>query len=137
MRRNIRRGQTAHLPVLCSRRRCVHCSTKAQQVGTKWMCTLCKAPLCLKETKNCFILFHVYLIEMFSCSYICTYFVILHGATNLSTIIFLLFIIRNIQRYYFFPYLESLDHKNTVIYFKLEKKIPGNQGIIFVEIPVQ
>ncbi|KAB0804596.1 hypothetical protein PPYR_01566 [Photinus pyralis] len=55
---NIRQREAAHLPIRSSRRRCGHCSTKSKQVRTKWMCTMCKVPLCLKDDKNCFIPFH-------------------------------------------------------------------------------
>jgi hypothetical protein len=54
---NIRYKNADHQPVMGTRRRCALCSTKTYQVRTKWQCTTCNVPLCLR-TKNCFSLYH-------------------------------------------------------------------------------
>lgn len=55
----IRQSQSAHLPKSTSRRRCGRCSTKNCQIRTEWMCTICKVPLCLSKSRNCFLEYHL------------------------------------------------------------------------------
>ncbi|XP_043474432.1 piggyBac transposable element-derived protein 4-like [Leptopilina heterotoma] len=54
-----RKSQSAHMPeIIASPRRCAHCSTKADQKRTSWMCKTCNVPLCLHPTRNCFAAYH-------------------------------------------------------------------------------
>lgn len=54
----IRLTSSSHQPIRDTRKRCAKCSTKAKQVRTEWMCSVCKVPLCLSKTKSCFQDYH-------------------------------------------------------------------------------
>ncbi|XP_051174282.1 piggyBac transposable element-derived protein 4-like [Leptopilina boulardi] len=54
-----RKSQSAHMPeIIASPRRCAHCSTKADQKRTSWMCKICNVPLCLLPARNSFTAYH-------------------------------------------------------------------------------
>lgn len=54
----VRFTSSDHQPVRSTRRRCARCSTKAHQIRTEWSCTICKVPLCLSKTRDCFQEYH-------------------------------------------------------------------------------
>lgn len=54
----VRLNSAKHQPERSSRRRCALCSTKAKQVRTDWICSVCQIPLCLTKNKSCFQRFH-------------------------------------------------------------------------------
>jgi len=55
----IRTTQTFHFPaVQDTRRRCVYCSTKAQEKRTSFYCKTCEVPLCISKGQNCFEKYH-------------------------------------------------------------------------------
>lgn len=56
--RTVRLESSAHQPQRGTRRRCAKCSTKAKQVRTDWLCSVCKVPLCLGKNKTCFQEYH-------------------------------------------------------------------------------
>ena len=57
--KEIRRDQSAHLPIFAlQRRRCHFCSTKAEPHQTQWKCEVCEVLLCLSGNRNCFSAFH-------------------------------------------------------------------------------
>ncbi|KAK2718229.1 hypothetical protein QYM36_005521 [Artemia franciscana] len=50
--------QSKHSPVQGTSRRSAQCSAKIGPRCTKWQCSVCKVPLCMNYTKNCFSSFH-------------------------------------------------------------------------------
>lgn len=54
----IRHQSSKHQPERSSRRRCALCSTKAKQIRTEWICSICQVPLCLGKNKSCFQTYH-------------------------------------------------------------------------------
>jgi len=54
----IRHQSSKHQPERSSRRRCALCSTKAKQIRTDWICSICQVPLCLGKFKSCFQTYH-------------------------------------------------------------------------------
>lgn len=54
----IRRKESSHQPQRGTRRRCALCSTKAKEVRTDWVCSVCQVPLCLGKSKQCFQKYH-------------------------------------------------------------------------------
>lgn len=49
-----------HLPIFVNNRQtCKHCSTKATIHRSRWMCSVCQIALCLSDTRNCFMPFHI------------------------------------------------------------------------------
>jgi hypothetical protein len=48
----------AHMPVAGPKGRCGYCSTKARPIFSNIKCSFCGISLCVKQHKNCFLLFH-------------------------------------------------------------------------------
>ena len=48
----------AHMPVAEPKRRCGYCNTKAHPIFSKIKCSFCGISICIKQQKNCFLLFH-------------------------------------------------------------------------------
>lgn len=54
-----RNTEASHMPIWSDiARRCTHCSTKANEKRSHWMCSVCDVPLCLLSTRNCFFTYH-------------------------------------------------------------------------------
>lgn len=56
--KEVRIEQSAHQPKRSTRRRCNNCSSKAKEVRTDWVCSICEVPLCLGKSRNCFAEYH-------------------------------------------------------------------------------
>lgn len=48
----------AHMPVAGPKGRCGYCSTKARPIFSNIKCSFCNISFCVKQGKNCFLLFH-------------------------------------------------------------------------------
>ena len=48
----------AHIPVAGPKGSCGYCSTKARPIFSNIKCSFCGISLCVKQHKNCFLLFH-------------------------------------------------------------------------------
>jgi len=56
--KHLRLTESKHQPTQGSSRRCAMCSTKKKPQRTKWICSTCKVPLCIKNEKTCFQDYH-------------------------------------------------------------------------------
>ncbi|XP_060863344.1 piggyBac transposable element-derived protein 4-like [Metopolophium dirhodum] len=56
--KHLRLTESKHQPTEGSSRRCAMCSTKKKPQRTKWICSTCKVPLCIKKEKTCFQDYH-------------------------------------------------------------------------------
>lgn len=56
--KHMRLTESKHQPIQDSSRRCSMCSTKKKPARTKWICSTCKVPLCIKKDKTCFQDYH-------------------------------------------------------------------------------
>jgi len=53
------RFSQVHIPTRLEQiRNCVCCSSNNKRIRTKYMCTICKVPLCIKGKKNCYEIYH-------------------------------------------------------------------------------